>query len=205
MFASSTTSIVFQSPARRPVFGRGIGDAIPPGNGGDRRRAPCAGGCSRRRRVWRRQRHAQLSAARSSQPFFRCLISLAIQRHAIRGEVPFVQRHEDALQAAVGCPLGAQQHARLAARGASERREDCDVLIGPIRQQPAAGRTFRRADDLAVLCAPAALADGLPAGEARAGEHDVGQEILRRTVDDGRKCRRYHERPPRETFQVDTS
>ena len=33
-----------------------------------------------------------------------------------------------------------------------------------------------------------ALPDGLPTGETRTGEHDVRREILRRAMDDGRKC-----------------
>ena len=205
MLASSTSSIVFQSPARRPVFGRGIGDAIPPGNGGrpggPPARAPAAGGAG----FGGGNATRKLSAARPSQPFFRCLRALAIERHAIRGEVAFVQRHEDALQAAVGRPLGAQQHAGLAARRASERGEDSDVLIGPIRQQPAAGRGCRRADDLAVLGAPGALSDRLPTGEARTGENDVRREILRRAVDDGRQMLPPRWRPPRATFRVDAS
>src|SRR5687768_6965077 len=48
MLASSTTSIVFQSLFRRPVLGRGIGEVIPPGNGGSAggppARAPAAAG-----------------------------------------------------------------------------------------------------------------------------------------------------------------
>ena len=156
--------------------------------------------------VWRRQRHAQLSAAWPSQPFFGCLCSLTIQRHAIRGEVPFVQRHEDALHTAIGRPLGAQQHAGLASRRASKRREDSDVLIGPIRQQPAARQRALGVPMISPFSARQLLcADGLPASEARPGEHDVGREICRRTVNDGRKRCRHQRRPPRETFQVDAS
>ncbi len=161
MLASSTSSTVFHSPARRPVVGRGMGDAIRRGTGAVqagllRARAGAA------RWIRRRQRHTQLSAARPSHPFFGCLRALAIKRHTVRGKIPFVQRHEDALEAAIGRLLGAQHHARLAARRASKRGEHSDVLIGLVREQPAAASGCGCADDLAVFGAPCALADRLP-------------------------------------------
>jgi hypothetical protein len=147
--------------------------------------------CTRRRRCGsgtrRRQRHTQLSAARRSQPLFGCLRALTVQRHAIRGKIAFVQRYEDPFETAVSRALGAQHHASLAARRASKRGEDSDVLIGLVSEQPSAGSGCGRADDLAVLGAPAALTDRLPSTETRTREHHVGCEVRRRAVEDGRK------------------
>ena len=173
MLASSTSSIVFQSPARSPCDGRGIGDGDAAGHLRERGPAPrprrrgapaaAAAGAApgtapgRRLRRRRRRRDAQLSAAGRPQPFARRLVALRVERDAIGAEVALGQRHEDALQPAVGRLLGAQQDAGLAARGAAERREERDVLIGAVEQQPAAAG-FGGADDLAVLGAPLGLA-----------------------------------------------
>ena len=168
---------------------------MPPGNGGNPGAASARG--ASRRRWLRRQCHAQLSAARCSQPFFGRLHTLAIQCQAVREKIPFVQRHEDTFEAAIGGLLGAQHHPGLAARRTSKRREQSDVLIGLVRQQPAARGSRGRADDLAVLGAPGALSNRLPPGEARAGEDGVRREVLRRAMNDGGKSGR-HDRRRRE-------
>ena len=50
-----------------------------------------------------------------------------------------------------------------------------------------------------------ALPDRLPTGKARTREHDVGHEILRRTVADRTPRLLPQRRPPREMLHVDTS
>ena len=137
--------MVFQSPARRPVFGRGMGDEMPPGNGGSGGGPPARAGAPDSPGDGLGGGNATRNCPPPGplKPLFGCLHALTIERHAVRGEIAFVQRHEDAFKAAIGGPLGAQHHAGLAARGASKRGEDSDVLIGLVRQQPSAGSGCR--------------------------------------------------------------
>ena len=185
MLASSTSSMVFQSPLRRPVFGRGIADGMLGGAG------PAGADAASRCVFWRRRREAQLAWAGPPQPFPRGLDTLGIQRHPVRREISFVERHENALQPSVGRAFGTEQHARAAPGRTAERSRDGNVLVRAVQHEPAA--TFRRhADNLAVLRAPFRLPERAPSGKAGAGKRHVRRKILRRAVEERRQHQQRH-------------
>ena len=147
MFASRTTSIVFQSSGRRSALGRGFGTGVggapppapgPPGpvrHSGPRRRV--------RLRVLRpawtmvaepiRTCPAGPGRSRSRDVSFPC--GSSVTRYET--SVTFCERHEDALQSAVRAFLRSEEQPGPAAGRTAEGRCEGDVLIASIEYEPA--------------------------------------------------------------------
>ena len=153
---------------------------------------------TRWRGVRRRRRSDPDASPAGPQPLPGELSALRVEGDAVRRDVAGVERHQDPLQAVSGL-LGPQQDAGLASRRALERGVEADVLIRPVQQEPAAGRLFRRADDLAVLRAPGRLAERAPTGQARPLEDGVRAERRagsRKGNERGQTCRRHNQDLP---------
>src|SRR5262249_49472985 len=103
-------------------------------------------------------------------------LALRVNSYRERMKSAVLEREQDPFHAAVRGFLGAQENARSAPGIARDIREDPDIFERFVEYQPAPGRRFRRADDLAVLRLPVSRADRRPAGEGRAPEDEVGTE-----------------------------
>jgi hypothetical protein len=82
----------------------------------------------------------------------------------LTGTKDAVQRREDPFHPSVRCLLRTEQDAGTAARRATERREEGNVLIGAVQYKPAATRTGN-AGDLSILSAPSCASKSVPAAE----------------------------------------
>ena len=133
----------------------------------------------------RRRRDAHLAASVAQRRALGDLPSRVGGDVVILHELALTERSVGALHPAIGRLLDAEEDAGLAAGCAEELREELDVLVRVIHDQPAAGagRSWSSAQ-LAVGQLPLRLPKRMPAGEARTLEHRIrcerraGQELL---------------------------
>ncbi len=198
MFASSSVSKSFQSPGRSAVFGCAIG-SVTAGPRTARRRGPATAApagapparpgtfatppaAPQHRRTATPARRSAVAAARCAparrrraKPVALRLPPLRVEDDRVGGHVTFVEGHEDALHAAVGGLLGAQQNACLAAAGTSERR----------RRTPRPGMPRSRMSQPPAGClgvpvispfgrAPVGITERPPPGQSRPRESSSG-------------------------------
>ena len=112
-----------------------------PARSATRGRAASGCGSSGRRGRWWRSR-SNLSGRTRPEPLARRFVSLRVERHTVRDEVTFCERHEDALQSAVRGFLRSEEQPGPAAGRTAEGRCESDVLIASIQYEPATAHSL---------------------------------------------------------------
>ena len=162
---------------------------------GDRRAA--AAGAERRRRLRRigmvrGQRAAQEGSHRAQRLTSRHPPT-RIDRDAIDRQVAVLEREEDAGPSRRRV-LHAEEHTSVAGRRTLEPREEVQVLVGPVEDEPAPSRP-RLPRHLALVGRPGAVADDRPPAQSAAAEDRVRLEVA------GRPLRVHHRREERRAEQ----
>src|SRR5262249_46665197 len=92
--------------------------------------------------------------------------------------IRFIERNKDALEAAIGGFLSAQQDSRFGAICGNERGVDLNVLISLVENEPATTGLRWYADDFTIICAPTTPTNWMPPAQSGSCKNHIGDKVL---------------------------